>query len=102
MMKLDTLRVALAERLPSDPSNPGLGAGAFTGIQCLGRSEREALVPSSRGADSSPWGDTETWSRVGTLLSLRLQVDNSVVWTRFSQGSNLAGISPGQQKKLNL
>merc|ERR1719370_975765 len=67
MMKLDTLRVALVERLPSDPSNPRLGAGAFKGIQCLGRSERETLVPSSRGADSSPWGDTETWSRVGTL-----------------------------------
>ena len=28
MMKLDTLRVALAERHPSDPSNPRLGAGA--------------------------------------------------------------------------
>ena len=28
MMKLDTLRVALAERFPSDPSNPRLGAGA--------------------------------------------------------------------------
>ena len=65
MMKLDKLRVALVERLPSDPSNPRLGAGP--GVQCLGRSERKALEPSSRGADSSPWGDTETWSRVGVL-----------------------------------
>ena len=98
-MKLDTLRVAPAERLPSDPSNPRLGAGAF--IQCLGRSEREALVPSSRGADSSPRGDTETWSRIGAFKP-ETWADNSVAWTRFSQGSILAGISPGQQKKLNL
>ena len=100
-MKLDTLRVALAERLPSDPSNPGLGAGAFTGIQCLGRSEREALVPSSRGADSSPWGDTETWSRVGTLkpetsgrqFSRLDEVLHVLTWLEFPLASKGSSIS---------
>ena len=89
MMKLNTLRVAPAERLPSDPSNPRLGAGAF--IQCLGRSEREALVPSSRGADSSPWGDTETWSRVGAFKPETLGRQFSrldEVFTGFHSGWN--------------
>ena len=48
MMKLYTLRVALAETLPSDPSNPRLGAGAPASSAWEGLRERP-LYPLAGG-----------------------------------------------------
>ena len=64
----------------------------------LGRSERKATTPSSRGADQSPWGNTEIWPEFEWAWDALGQFGPSAE----ASISSSVGISPGRQVKSNL